>query len=779
MRLRSPRLTLGAAAFMLLAGARAQVGAGNMIFDAIRSGQNARLLPTALQQNPLQPKGFPNPDAKFPVQEGALPAAPNPNGQFEIIKATTPYLHDENVRIEDGAEFRYRGYHIFADRVEGSRITHIFSLSGNVQVIGEDAVVRGDRIVVDLDRETYHSYVAESQVSPRYLGGAFRDKAYVKGRESFGSRRETRTFGAEFTTCNLERPHYEITGEDTVVRPGIRAIFRKASIVLFGRTVLRLPFLSIPLDERTYENLPVVGQSPDEGYYIKTHYGIPLKGQSELRTRLDYMSKLGVGYGADYRYVASRLAGYLRFYAVSGDSNTLNVSNQHQQRLSFGTLTINTDLQRSNYLTAPESTILQNRVSLAIPQRTGNTLLGFNRTSNETAGYKTNNQTVTLSDQRNFGHDTRTTLDVSWLTSGQTSGSTSNSREQLDVRFRATEDMTRAQATLEYQRTIPIGDTGNYFSGADRTPVITLQSDARRLFGDQAARDFPFRTELSIGEFQMAQTGDHVSRGNFDFNFQKSDIGSGRFRMTYNGEFRQSFYSDDTAQYVLNGGTTFSYALGRDTSANLRYNYLHPFGYTPLSIDSTGRTDLASLDVSYRPIRSLITGIQTGYDFEQLDRQETPWQQVGIRTEFTPRKWFLFRTLSTYDTFQEEWSSVRLDFGYQPGATLVTLGARYDGIRKVWSNANLFINDLKIGRTKLSAIFAYNGYTKQFDSKQYTAIYDLHCAEAILTIIENNTGFRAGREVQFFIRLKAFPFDSIFGVGQRGQPIGTGTGRDF
>ena len=28
-------------------------------------------------------------------------------------------------------------------------------------------------------------------------------------------------------------------------------------------------------------------------------------------------------------------------------------------------------------------------------------------------------------------------------------------------------------------------------------------------------------------------------------------------------------------------------------------------------------------------------------------------------------------------------------------------------------------------------------------------------------------------------RVKALPFDTPFGTGQRGQPIGTGTGRDF
>jgi hypothetical protein len=107
------------------------------------------------------------------------------------------------------------------------------------------------------------------------------------------------------------------------------------------------------------------------------------------------------------------------------------------------------------------------------------------------------------------------------------------------------------------------------------------------------------------------------------------------------------------------------------------------------------------------------------------------------------------------------------------------LGARYDGIRKVWSSANLYVENIKIGRTSFSAILTYNGFTKQFDSQQYSFIYDLHCAEAILVYTQQNTGFRSGKDVALFIRLKAIPFDIPFGFGRRGQPLGSPGGVGF
>ena len=155
------------------------------------------------------------------------------------------------------------------------------------------------------------------------------------------------------------------------------------------------------------------------------------------------------------------------------------------------------------------------------------------------------------------------------------------------------------------------------------------------------------------------------------------------------------------------------------------------------------------------------------------------WQQIGLRTEFIPTRNFSLRALSTYDTISEVWSGVRLDLNARAGQTTVSLGSRYDGYRRAWSNANLYLSNLKVGRTTFSTVLSYNGFTKQFDAQQYNFVYDLHCAEAVLTYSEYSTGFRPGRDVQFFFRLKALSFDSLFGLGRRGQPISTGSGSGF
>jgi hypothetical protein len=51
-------------------------------------------------------------------------------------------------------------------------------------------------------------------------------------------------------------------------------------------------------------------------------------------------------------------------------------------------------------------------------------------------------------------------------------------------------------------------------------------------------------------------------------------------------------------------GAHAKYELGHDTSLNVRYNYLEPEGFTPLTLDRIGRINLATTDLSYRPVRT-------------------------------------------------------------------------------------------------------------------------------------------------------------------------------
>lgn len=760
--------------------ARAQILAFRTANAALRELQQINLLPVRDNGSPLQPTGFADEDVG---RTGKTPEPESDDKSFQIIRSGASKQVGDDVQMSGGVEFMYAGYHVFADSVAGSLSTHIFSLIGDVKLVGKDAVVSGSQVTVDFDHQIYHAIDSKADLKPSLLKGVFIKDAYTHGQQSYGSANENQTLFGGITTCDLLRPHYEIDGDNIIVRPGKRAIFRKARIKLFGRTILKLDYLSIPLDDRTYNNLPEVGQSQQEGYFIKTRYGVPLPGNGDLYTRFDYMTQLGVGLGADWLYKNQVMNGRLDVYTITGPGSMVKIADEHDEKFKWGTLSLTTDYENNNYLVDPGSVEQSEKALLTFPQHGGAvTRVQLNESGSATGPTSTETEDFGISDTRKFGN-VSTMLDVDYQKSTTSyqgeAGAISQSQENVNVKLDAQDDLTKATAELEYQRQIPIGSTQALYGTNDETPELSLESDSRRLLGSKASPDWPFKTSLSIGEFSD-ETGDgQIARDSFDFKFEHPGKTTGPLTSDVSGEFRQGLYSDDTAQYVLNFADVESYKLGQITSFNFHYNYLRPYGYSPLAVDQTGMQNAATADLSVKPIKTLSIGAQSGYDLARLQDAEPAWDPVGIRLEWQPKDYFLFRTQAMYDTFDGAWSNIRIDTSYKPGAAFISVGSYYDGIQHTWENVNVFVDGLTWGKTKVSAILAWNGFTQQFDNMQYSLIYDLHCAEAVFTYQEQNTGFDPGRTITFMIRLKALPFTSPFGAGTRGQPLGTGTGTSF
>lgn len=766
---------LGAIGLLALGATCFGQDASGAIKSVLGTLRDKELMPKVPQIPPTQPQ------VNDPtIRAGQLPVVnPDPDRQELRIEKGDIARKGADLTVSNGAHIFYRGYEIFADKVVGNLDNQVFKATGNVKVFGADAFVRGDEVTVNMRNKTFLAKDAYVDVRPSLLGGNVQRDLYFKGGLAYGSKQEIFGEKCDITSCDRESPHYHLMSAKTTIRPGKRAIFRKVSVVLFNRTLFKLPYLSIPLDERTYKYMPEIGQTFDEGYYVKFKFGIPLKDDFNfLDTHVDYYSKKGPALGFDYNYTTQKMRGILSAYSVMGDSKTLTVTNRHRQELGFGVLTLDNNYQENNYLAAPKAKILNTRIGLFIPQGNGTaTRFDLLRNDNDSGLSHSESQSFKVNDNRRWSQSFRTNLDVGYSKSSNQSGTFSTEREQLDVKFRANQDLKRATAQFEYQRAIPIGDTSNFFSGSDRTPVLTLLTDSRRLLGQKNNFPLPFNAEVSLGEFANSLDKNRVSRANLDFNFNRPDRNEGRFHFDVSGRFKQGVYSDDTAQYNLGLGLQATYDLGRDTSMNLRYSYLRPYGYSPLQIDRLGRTNLVTGDLTVRPIRSMMLGVQTGYDILQLQKDplggsQVAWQSVGARMEYRPVDYISLRALSTYDTYLGSWSNLRLDLAYKPGATFVGLGAKYDGVRKTWSSMSGFVDGFKWGRLRTSLLFSYNGYLKRFESRHAQFTYDLHCAEAVLTVIDNPVGFRSGTSINFYLRIKAFPFNTGFGTGTSGQPVG-------
>lgn len=751
---------------------------GLVVFMRLASAQSGWIaaLPEVAQRvspsGPAVPKESPTPIP--PVTEP--PVSPVP--KLVVEQARQFRRNGDWVVAEGDVRLRYGEDVIQADRVEGNLRTQDFRLEGNARLDGPGLQVTGARVEANLERRTYRVENGRAEASPATLRAPLSDDVYLTAREARGEPGRFLGTDGDLTTCDHEHPHYAFGAHQSDVRFGNVAILRRVHVEVLGRRLFTLPTLSIPLTDDAERFLPEVGRTTPEGYFAKFRFAVPLRGDRHLLdARVDYFTRLGPALGLDYRYAipGTDAIGLARVYSLLQGSRANRQSLDHRMGLVGGDLRLEFSREEANYWVAPDQIRTVGRIGWLGALAGGQTRLSATLNQNRSPGFSNRQSVLSVNHQATLGQ-LRTGLDVAW--SGFESGraATRNTREQVDVRVTGRQPLGPVDATLEYQRLIPVAGNATFFGASDRTPLLSLESDARRLLGPSAGARFPWRAAVSWGELKDSTRRQSIQRTFFEWSASRPLPSSDRSGTSYQLRFRQGIYSDDTAQFAAGVDVTNRWVFAPRSSINLRYHYLRPQGYTPLSIDRSGRVDEFSLDVTYRPHGTLELSAQTGHDLLASSRGRPAWQTVGLRSEWRPNERFQARTSFTYDPFRQVWSNLRADAGWLVAGGFAGLGVRFDGGRHTWSDLNLLLTDLQWGKTGISLLATYNGFSRRIEQRQVKLVYDLHCVDAVLEYRESTAGYLPGRQFSVYVRIKAFPSSSGFGLGNQGQPIGTGTG---
>lgn len=767
-------LALGLLTLSVGASSQQLAPAISAAFELIKQKSTGKKPPSS---NPLEAAGFPVPTGQRPLPSSKLQDQPV-DPKTILVRSADQFSRDGDRIIASGnVRFSYQGYDVTADRVDGNVQTQIFLLSGHALVVGSEQVVRGDEVLVNFKDRTFRYLDGSAQLGPTQSKGNLIGDLFVHGQTGSGNETIQEFGDCTFTTCNEDPPHFSIHARRATVHQNEQAVLRDVKVNVLGRNILTIPYLVVPLHKYSDRYTPEVGQSRDEGYYVKTNIFTPLRGSGYITNHVDYYTKLGFGLGQDYHYFGKELQGIFRYYGLTGHTKTFLTNLNHRQNMFGGQLTIDSTYQKDNYLTSPGTTQSNMRAQFLLPQNQNSTRFSYFRSSNRSSSFEFRQENYGISDQRFWdpSFSTQTDLNLVSTTSSRTQTSLER-RSEFDLALRATKEFAKFSAEFEYLRNIPIESPDQFFSGADHTPFITLRSSAAKLMGPKFGNAWPMKFLFSFGELQESQEVGRIRRTYLDMDVAKPWNLDKRQTVTFSSRFRQGIYSDDTAGYVLNFNVDYRYGIGQDGAFNFRYAYLRPYGFTPLQLDQTGKLHLFTADLSFKPIRSLLFSAQTGFDVLQLDLRQTPWQTVGLTSTWTPNNKFQLRGYTNYDTFAHNWSNVRLDAGWYTSQGLLSIGTRYDGQRHTWGALNIFADGIVWKKLRTSAILAYNGYTKRFDSKQLSFTYDLHCAELIFQVVDNPVGFRSGTQYGLYLRIKALPFSTPFGVGTRGQAVGGGLG---
>lgn len=187
------------------------------------------------------------------------------------------------------------------------------SAEGNVHLEEPQGTLDGERLRMNIDSGV--GVVEEARVFLRkdnfYLTGDFVEKT---GEQSYRIRRGT------FTTCDGETPSWKFGASDLKVTLGGFARGKHVVFYLHDLPVLYLPYIVYPVQTERSSGflMPGVGYSDKKGLQISLAYYQVIARNQDATFYLDYLARMGLGKGLEYRYIFGREnEGQMQGYHIS------------------------------------------------------------------------------------------------------------------------------------------------------------------------------------------------------------------------------------------------------------------------------------------------------------------------------------------------------------------------------------------------------------------------------------------------------------------------------
>lgn len=704
-----------------------------------------------------------------------------------------------NVRLH------YRDYEMVADRADIDTDRGIVTFSGNVVLHGPNSedVYGGPKgtVTINTNANTYEVTNAGAIIRKEALEVGILEPLYVSGGEISGRPDFIDARDSDFTTCDFPSPHYFFKAREVYVLPGKRLVGRHVTLYRRNRALVTLPYFFIPLDKRVSRQtlFPVIGQSPDEGYYAKFAVAYLLTKSLPGILQIDLMQKKGIGTGFTQDYGSnSNLyhgVGAVSLYHLKDQSlgaDNFNGSLSHHQKFGTFDVAFNGQFQQNSYyLSDSRSKSISDQLN--VTRNVGN--LSDTLTANQMiTDYGTGrSQTLTSALSQSFRPTQNENLQLRFnLTDTATSvaGASSTDTEQLDSNIEYDQRNKTYDFTFTANKYTQLKSTlgGQFFGGLERLPEVRLATDPERLSFLRRYLPNSAKLDFAIGDYIEPSTSTNLKRLHFgvDTGLTTIKVTKGQ-TLDLGGSYLQRFYSDDTAQYILTERTAYKIGFGKKSSVNLGYNYLRPYGYTPFQFDFSGNTNLASLNFNYQETRTFQLTATSGYDFnaarETTFGTPTPWQTLSVQSLWKPSNSFGVRSSTAFDPNHGQLVDLTNNFQIKGSdAFSVYLGTRYAPQQHEFANLNgqldwTIITDRKEDAGyRVRAIGSYNGYTKQFEYQGLALTKLWHDWETSVIYQNNTLGATPGPTFTFNINLRALPSYEPFSIGNYGQAIDTGLG---
>jgi hypothetical protein len=716
---------------------------------------------------------------------------------LHITSQSVRYLPETGeFSAEGNVTAEYENLSISAPSAIGNADEQWMLLTGGIVLESKGETAFGSELYIDLKERSWRLTDATGTLTPRFLGGKTTAPLYIQGPELYGGRAELQVVWGGFTSCDLEHPHYTIEAREIDVYPEDKVIARHAAMRVHGKRLITIGYLVYPLHKKGERDplVPRLGQSRDEGMFLKTRYNYPTGGTYGA-LNLDLMERKGIGYGIaqDYKLGAT-LGSIVLYFLKDKASGTDSMTGRWTQdgKLFGNSLRITHELRQRSYLYSTASTTASTTLTFNRPLTTGArsaTSLSYTGIVSKGFFYSATAQANWRQDyimssnwraQMNLGlsQQDRHIEDQGADQNLDASLSIRGSEGPFDIELShlRRHDLDRERNTQDTRYSL--------FEKFSEVSVSTGAGSSSQQLGWGFLAPLRPQVELTYGDYMDNPSGVRAERWMLDSGLTwssraRSQPASRAIALRGSVQYRQYFYSDDTAQYAVEDNLSLSIPLwSKGASFQLRHSMRRRRGYTPFMRDIESRRHLltGNLVIARGGNERFMFSAGSGYDFRNDDY---PWQTLQLQLHTRPHRNYDFTFSTGRDLNRDMWRPLIGRMRWElPSGRFVELGARYD---LESDQLELLRGEIDTGfwkKWRLEALFGYDGRTREFEYTHFRLTRDLHCWTASVTVM-NELRYSGRRQVLFELGIKAFPTKEKYGTGFGGQGFGTSVGQGF
>jgi len=564
-------------------------------------------------------------------------------------------IDEEDLIIaKDGASLQYQDIEINADYLRINLSTNLLFASGQVLFKQDET----ETYCKELSYNWKTKKIILLKLKAELTGEGIKGKIYYQGEKMENFPETVEITEGNFTTCELEEPHYHIVAKEMIIYPKDKIIARNISWYEGKTKIITLPYFLIFLDRKTQlPILPKIGQNKKDGWFIKTYFNYYLNEKSYGTLYVDWFEKKGIGTGVEHTFEIGdennagetslylyqikekdtgsfKLTGRIKYKQEFEDNIKTQVTLAYSGIKAEGAELFTNTLKSQFSLDKKEEKYnlkLTGKYTFSDKEEldiTGNMKLNYNYTFSD----KLNSAlTLVYTDKNPADQEADREFKPKWELKYKGKGYTLNiiTEKRFDID----------------------GDsyTGENISKVlDRLPEFIFKKSSTAI-GDTK---ITYTINASVGHFYEAATEEDNVRGEYILNFKRSFNFGEYITLTPSGIFRQDVYLTGEARYLLGGKIDLKASYNKVISATLAYNYNKSEGPTPFNFDYIAPlSKTLSGKLTLKPSEKLKLDLSTNYNFIT-----EKFGKLVAKVEYKPKDNWMMNFSSTYNLNTKEWT---------------------------------------------------------------------------------------------------------------------------